>query len=1504
MSEYFDLFPQIKDGNGDPVAGAKLYFYRAGTTTFKDTYADAEFTIGNTNPVVADGFGRFDPIFMDISTGLYTVVLRDAEDILIGTRENISGVGGGDGSGITSVVSDTSPQLGGTLDTNGFSINESKAADIASARITNIWSINGDTVHVTGTRQIEGFGTAARVGIWRKVIFDAALTLENNSAISLPSDADITTEAGDVAYVFADTVTRALVRPYVRASASVDGGGPAGPQGPQGLQGFRGPIGPQGNTGPAGSDGQDGEDGDTGPQGPAGPRGTTGDTGPQGTQGIQGDDGPTGPQGPQGDVGQTGPTGPTGPQGATGSSGLPANASWMKRTSTSTQRVTGQFANVPFPTLLVEDGNSSISYADGVFTVSDSAHYRMGGFITVTDQTTIRSQSNLQIFVDGEALGPIRTGVYIRNRDNLSSVEPATADEWTMDIPTEPYLLTAGQTIEVRIRYAELTDTQFVVGDRSQIWLERHTGGGATGPMGATGATGPMGDQGDMGVAGAQGQAGPAGPQGESGPRGTDGADGQDGTDGADGARGPTGPQGIQGETGPQGPAGEGTGSGSALQISNNLSDLENADTARTNLGLGTLATQSRELFEAPGPILTLATEPNPEGEGNIDVLPIVQGHNILNVSGDNIQLDTIRDSRLVTPVSGATPLPNSFFKLDEDGRLPALDGRNLTGLPSGGLTAAQEQAIAANTAKRSYPSADETKLDGIETGATADQTAVEIRDGLQGLTGNARLDASAVRNLPSGGTGGLSEAQVQALFSPVAQVGNTDAWPVSKIPDGLIEEKETRDVCSSGDHLLFSDVSEPEGEKLEKISVASLSSCFNSMSVQNSLTSTHPTNPLSANQGRILNNKITALSGHITLPDDIEELSKHITLLDTGDRTASMQAAETSNLSGVGASNPGFLTFRDMTGTGSTTIRQGGTLVEDNDKIFQITQERIEIAGEPLALENGITINGTQYDLAQSTGLSNVFPDRSVPIYSITGFAGFVVGHVYTIKIRKADGDFMIFGEPETIELDDVVEANYHSLRNGPADVGFETLYTTSYGVIPTKPQEFFGYQTVHRNRILEKEFELPGVPTPTGMVVTDDHIIIVNSSGDNVNFYHRDTQLPDTARNFNLHSSNTNPRGATSDGTTLWVVDSSVQQVYAYNILTGARETHNDIDQAILQRVGNTNPSGIWRDGLFLYVANIGAGDEPNHMFVYERRNNERILEREFDIEGDSEHIYMWGDDSGTVWLTHLHTEEIHAYNLARRVRDNEKDFRILLTTTHERGFAVDTDGVMWLSDVGADRVYAYVWNFWQTTEPTLNEVDRVLWRIRREVPKDVQVGDEVTAEWGQPVADGFYTGEYGYIETSNTDVTSSINNHEPNDVNTPIATQIPLAGTVLSTPHPDFTLVDQSYRCNFTGRVEVTAMVTNAFSNDPGSTRRVTGTLHAGINGVLQSAGIGWYNRNNNIAGQEATIAASTLVTELDVKTGDLIGIYNHSREGLMWDIRLREVGESTALIRRTG
>jgi len=76
----------VLDGNGDPIPGAKLYFYAAGTTTPQSTFSDSGLTTPNTNPVVANARGEFGAIFLQSFD--YKVVCTDADDLTLWERDN------------------------------------------------------------------------------------------------------------------------------------------------------------------------------------------------------------------------------------------------------------------------------------------------------------------------------------------------------------------------------------------------------------------------------------------------------------------------------------------------------------------------------------------------------------------------------------------------------------------------------------------------------------------------------------------------------------------------------------------------------------------------------------------------------------------------------------------------------------------------------------------------------------------------------------------------------------------------------------------------------------------------------------------------------------------------------------------------------------------------------------------------------------------------------------------------------------------------------------------------------------------------------------------------------------------------------------------------------------------------------------------------------------------------------------------------------------------------
>ena len=119
------------------------------------------------------------------------------------------------------LVDDTTPQLGGVLDTNDKAVDFSEGAAVASAATTDIWATDGNTVHITGTTTISSFGTAPRVGAVRWVIFDGVLTLTHGANLNLPGSANITTAVGDFARVYADTTTQFDVQYFRKDGTAV-----------------------------------------------------------------------------------------------------------------------------------------------------------------------------------------------------------------------------------------------------------------------------------------------------------------------------------------------------------------------------------------------------------------------------------------------------------------------------------------------------------------------------------------------------------------------------------------------------------------------------------------------------------------------------------------------------------------------------------------------------------------------------------------------------------------------------------------------------------------------------------------------------------------------------------------------------------------------------------------------------------------------------------------------------------------------------------------------------------------------------------------------------------------------------------------------------------------------------------------------------------------------------------------------------------------------------------
>jgi len=89
MASLFDtgIF-SIEGINGEVLPGAKLEWFAAGSSLPLATYSDANLTIPNPNPVVADASGRFPEIYLQLLP--YKYVLSTSQGVVLVTRDYFS----------------------------------------------------------------------------------------------------------------------------------------------------------------------------------------------------------------------------------------------------------------------------------------------------------------------------------------------------------------------------------------------------------------------------------------------------------------------------------------------------------------------------------------------------------------------------------------------------------------------------------------------------------------------------------------------------------------------------------------------------------------------------------------------------------------------------------------------------------------------------------------------------------------------------------------------------------------------------------------------------------------------------------------------------------------------------------------------------------------------------------------------------------------------------------------------------------------------------------------------------------------------------------------------------------------------------------------------------------------------------------------------------------------------------------------------------------------------
>jgi hypothetical protein len=159
LSPVWGAGAQLFDNSGNVLTGGKIYTYEAGTTTPAVTYTNPIGNAFNSNPIIANASGRLaNEIWLPVS-GAYKFVLKDTNDVLIATYDNIPSI---PQPSIVNDASSISYEQGYTVTAGAFTVGANYL--ITSVGTTDFIAIgasaNATGILFTATGVGSGTGTA------------------------------------------------------------------------------------------------------------------------------------------------------------------------------------------------------------------------------------------------------------------------------------------------------------------------------------------------------------------------------------------------------------------------------------------------------------------------------------------------------------------------------------------------------------------------------------------------------------------------------------------------------------------------------------------------------------------------------------------------------------------------------------------------------------------------------------------------------------------------------------------------------------------------------------------------------------------------------------------------------------------------------------------------------------------------------------------------------------------------------------------------------------------------------------------------------------------------------------------------------------------------------------------------------------------------------------------------------------------------------------------------
>ena len=121
-----------------------------------------------------------------------------------------------------------------------------------------------------------------------------------------------------------------------------------------------------------------------------------------------------------------------------------------------------------------------------------------------------------------------------------------------------------------------------------------------------------------------------------------------------------------------------------------------------------------------------------------------------------------------------------------------------------------------------------------------------------------------------------------------------------------------------------------------------------------------------------------------------------------------------------------------------------------------------------------------------------------------------------------------------------------------------------------------------------------------------------------------------------------------------------------------------------------GHGAPSGMWSDGVTLFMAENGEGTDDGG-YAYDLATGERVEAREFALHETNRAPRGFWPNRETVWVSDSGRERLFAYTLESGEREDEREFELAERNRDARGIWCDGE-TMWVLDGNRDALFAY--------------------------------------------------------------------------------------------------------------------------------------------------------------------------------------------------------------------